>query len=133
MLCLDIKNRARLNRTFEAVIDRVFEWFAQSSGSAWRSPERRQAECYHKLEDMWHRGDRNRASSACSKSLYPVYCRFCRGRCWMYNYLRVHCVLFSVDKKPTRCHFCVILYFSVTSCSTCFGQSCAHLQELMTV
>ena len=25
MLCLDIKNRARFNRTFEAVIDRVFE------------------------------------------------------------------------------------------------------------
>jgi hypothetical protein len=25
MLCLDIKNRARFNRTFESVIDRVFE------------------------------------------------------------------------------------------------------------
>jgi len=24
---------------------------------------------------------------------------------------------FSMDKKPTRCHFCVILYFSFTSCS----------------
>jgi len=34
---------------------------------------------------------------------------------------------FSIDKKPTRCHFCVILYFSLTSCSTCFGQPCAHL------
>ena len=40
--------------------------------------------------------------------------------------------LFSMDKKPTRCHFCVILYFSFTSCSTCFGQPCAHLQELTT-
>jgi len=39
-------------------------------------------------------------------------------------------VEFSVDKKPTRCHFCVILYFSFTSWSTCFGQPCAHLQEL---
>ena len=35
-----------------------------------------------------------------------------------------------MDKKPTRCHFCVILYFSFTSCSICFGQPCAHLQEL---
>jgi hypothetical protein len=25
MLCLDIKNRARFNRTFETVIDKVFE------------------------------------------------------------------------------------------------------------
>jgi len=33
-------------------------------------------------------------------------------------------------KKPTGCHFCFILYFSFTSCSTCFGQPCAHLQEL---
>ena len=39
---------------------------------------------------------------------------------------------FNVDKKPTRCHFWVILYFSFTSCSTCFGQPCAHLQELTT-
>jgi len=28
--------------------------------------------------------------------------------------------------------FCVILYFSFTSCSTCFGQPCAHHQELTT-
>ena len=39
---------------------------------------------------------------------------------------------FCVDNKPTSCHFCVILYFSFTSCSTCFGQPCAHLQELTT-
>ena len=38
-----------------------------------------------------------------------------------------------VDKKPSRYHFCVTLYFSFTSCSTCFGQPCAHLQELTTV
>ena len=38
----------------------------------------------------------------------------------------------SVDKKPTGCHVCVILYFSFTSCSTCFGQPCAHLQGLTT-
>ena len=42
------------------------------------------------------------------------------------------CLVCSVDKKPTRCHYCVILYFSFTSCSTCFGQPCAHLQELTT-
>ena len=38
----------------------------------------------------------------------------------------------GVDKKPPRCHLCVILYFSFTSYSTCFGQPCAHLQELTT-
>ena len=38
----------------------------------------------------------------------------------------------NVDKKPTRCHLCVISYFSFTSCSTCFGQPCSHLQELTT-
>jgi len=38
----------------------------------------------------------------------------------------------DVDKKPTRCHLCVIFYFSFTSCSTCFGQPCARLQELTT-
>jgi len=36
------------------------------------------------------------------------------------------------DKKPSKCHFCVIAYFFFTSCSTCFGQPCAHLQELTT-
>ena len=34
-------------------------------------------------------------------------------------------------RKPTRCHFCT-LYFSSNSCSTCFGQPCAHHQELST-
>ena len=40
--------------------------------------------------------------------------------------------LFCVDKKnQLDVTFC-ILYFSSNSCSTCFGQPCAHHQELMT-
>jgi len=38
----------------------------------------------------------------------------------------------SVDKKnQLDVTFC-ILYFSSNSCSTCFGQPCAHHQELTT-
>jgi len=38
----------------------------------------------------------------------------------------------SVDKKnQLDVTFC-ILYFSYNSCSTCFGQTCAHHQELTT-
>ena len=37
-------------------------------------------------------------------------------------------VYISVDKMITFC----ILYFSSNSCSTCFGQPCAHHQELTT-
>jgi hypothetical protein len=38
----------------------------------------------------------------------------------------------SVDKKnQLNVTFC-ILYFSSNSCSTCFGQPCAHHQELTT-
>ena len=38
----------------------------------------------------------------------------------------------SVDKKnQIDVTFC-ILYFSSNSCSTCFGQPCAHHQELTT-
>ena len=38
----------------------------------------------------------------------------------------------SVDKKnQLDATFC-ILYFSSNSCSTCFGQPCAHHQELTT-
>jgi len=47
-------------------------------------------------------------------------------------YVAEHFNSFNADKKPTRCHLCVILYFSFTSCSTCSGQPCAHLQELRT-
>ena len=40
--------------------------------------------------------------------------------------------LISVDKKnQLDVTFC-ILYFSSNSCSTCFGQPCAHHQELTT-
>ena len=40
--------------------------------------------------------------------------------------------VFSVDKKnQLDVNFC-ILYFSSSSCSTCFGQPCAHHQELTT-
>ena len=39
---------------------------------------------------------------------------------------------YSVDKKnQLDATFC-ILYFSSNSCSTCFGQPCAHHQELTT-
>ena len=39
---------------------------------------------------------------------------------------------FSVDKKnQLDVTFC-ILYFSSNSCSTCFGQPCAHHQQLTT-
>ena len=41
-------------------------------------------------------------------------------------------LLVSVDKKnQLDLTFC-ILYFSSNSCSTCFGQPCAHHQELTT-
>ena len=47
-----------------------------------------------------------------------------------------HCpsvnIMCSVDKKnQLDVTFCV-LYFSSNSCSTCFGQPCAHHQELTT-
>ena len=43
-----------------------------------------------------------------------------------------HYVLISVDKKnQLDVTFC-ILYFSSNRCSTCFGQPCAHHQELTT-
>ena len=41
-------------------------------------------------------------------------------------------LIFSVDKKnELDVTFCV-LYFSSNSCLTCFGQPCAHHQELTT-
>ena len=44
--------------------------------------------------------------------------------------VRIYC--FSVDtKNQLDVTFC-ILYFSSNSCSTCFGQPCAHHQELTT-
>ena len=54
----------------------------------------------------------------------------------LFLYARVQCYLkqpiFSVDKKnQLDVTFC-ILYFSSNSCSTCFGQPCAHHQELTT-
>jgi len=39
---------------------------------------------------------------------------------------------FSVDKKNQLDVTFSILYFSSNSCSTCFGQPCAHHQELTT-
>jgi len=47
-------------------------------------------------------------------------------------YLASDFIFFSVDKKnQLDVTFC-ILYFSSNSCSTCFGQQCAHHQELTT-
>ena len=39
---------------------------------------------------------------------------------------------FSVDKKNQLDVTFYIIYFSSNSCSTCFGQPCAHHQELTT-
>ena len=49
------------------------------------------------------------------------------------NYLHQCIVLknFYTIKRSTHVAFC-ILYFSSNSCSTCFGQPCAHHQELTT-
>ena len=47
------------------------------------------------------------------------------------SYLIEH-TYYSVDKKnQLDVTFC-ILYFSSNSCSTCFGQPCAHHQEMTT-
>ena len=47
-------------------------------------------------------------------------------------YITVTTRTYSVDKKnQLDVTFC-ILYFSSNSCSTCFGQQCAHHQELTT-
>ena len=40
--------------------------------------------------------------------------------------------IFCVDKKNQLDVTFWILYFSSNSCSTCFGQPCAHHQELTT-
>ena len=49
--------------------------------------------------------------------------------CVMWLFYDKHCM----DKKnQLDVTFC-ILYFSSNSCSTCFGQPCAHHQELTTV
>jgi len=73
-------------------------------------------------------------------SFYSVTCYFlCRmlASCDLTQMLRhtsVYVTYFktSVDKKnQLDVTFC-ILYFSSNSCSTCFGQPCAHHQELTT-
>ena len=51
---------------------------------------------------------------------------------WLAAWYKWSLILFSVDKKnQIDVTFC-ILYFSSNSCSTCFGQPCAHHQELTT-
>ena len=61
------------------------------------------------------------------KCVIPVVC-VCENRKWYvvkHNYV-------NVDKKnQLDVTFC-ILYFSSNSCSTCFGQPCAHHWELTT-
>ena len=53
-----------------------------------------------------------------------------------YNYVQYatlcECSVYSVDKKNQLVVTFCILYFSSNSCSTCFGQPCAHHQELTT-
>ena len=46
---------------------------------------------------------------------------------------RIKVARFYVDKKNQLDVIFCILYFSYNSCSTCFGQPCAHHQELTTV
>ena len=60
--------------------------------------------------------------------------------CSAVSYIKVRVVrsvlvelnLLSVDKKNQLDGTFCILYFSSNSCSTCFGQPCAHHQELTT-
>jgi len=74
---------------------------------------------------MWKLG-REKKSNSIDKCTTYIFSR--PNDCLDHN-LSVKILLtnttFSVDKKPTRCHFCVILYFLLISCSTCFGQPCA--------
>jgi len=66
-------------------------------------------------------------TSTLNSSLHPVDSRTADTvyYCVSYNVQRT-----VVDKKnQLDVTFCV-LYFSSNSCSTCFGQSCAHHQEL---
>ena len=47
-------------------------------------------------------------------------------------HLYINKILFSVDKKKQLDVTFCILYFSSNSCSTCFGQPCAHHEKLTT-
>ena len=52
---------------------------------------------------------------------------------WVFVYLELQCDRVNcVDKKNQLDVTICILYFSSNSCSTCFGQPCAHHQELTT-
>ena len=50
-----------------------------------------------------------------------------------YLYLLNKYIKFSVDKKKQLDITFCIFYFSSNSCSTCFGQPCAHHQEVTTL
>ena len=53
--------------------------------------------------------------------------------CWLQNSVSLlNVLLLGVDKKNQLDFTFCILYFSSNSCSTCFGQPCAHHQELTT-
>ena len=54
--------------------------------------------------------------------------------CWYVPWLQEGCqvrLVGSASMDQLDVTFC-ILYFSSNSCSTCFGQPCAHHQELTT-
>ena len=56
------------------------------------------------------------------------WCRYVPvSGCGMFEF----CIAVWIRKSQLDVTFC-ILYFSSTSCSTCFGQPCAHHQELTT-
>ena len=63
----------------------------------------------------------------------PIFlCITLLGCSIMYLEVRLTLSLFSVDKKTQLDVTFCILYFSSNCCSTCFGQLCAHHQELTT-
>ena len=66
--------------------------------------------------------------------LHPAYTKSFCCLFVIYRVIRitVNYGVFSVDKKNQLDVTFFILYFSSNSCSTCFGQPCAHHQELTT-
>ena len=74
--------------------------------------------------------DRNVMWSACHFPLRAKWHRHFCSYCFIAN-LQAN-PMFCVDKKNQLDVTFYILYFSSNSCSTCFGQPCAHHQELTT-
>ena len=105
------------------------EWSARHRGRYLRSAKQRQEKENLALSGIRFRDPNNRAVSG----LYSL----CHTATTIGN-APAHIVIhkdtssFSVDKKNQLDVTFSILYFSSNSCSTCFGQPCAHHQELTT-